>query len=476
MDNVDKTPHNLFSGDEIVPSYGTDIRRTFKLFLPIFLGQIASTCMSVVDTIMSGMAGSTQLAGVAIGASLFWPGVLFIIGMSLTIQPTVAQLRGAGKCEQIPHRMHLSTVIILIISVIVGLIMAAMSLIYELIPNADPEMVRVGKWYLITVAFGMPGFAIYNILRGYWEGLGNTVPTSVFGVVALALNVPLNYIFIFGKLGLPAFGGIGCGIATTITIYVTSVFMLIYVRKAKYFARYRIYDKSYPIYWNEVKQLLHFGIPLALSTTVEVTCFSLVSLLLSPFGPTMVASHSIAMNVSAFIFMIPLALGSATTIRVGEAMGAGHWNRALHSTYGALVLSLFFFTLSLVILLLGRDLIVDLYTDDPEVMVLGSFLLLYCAVYQLPDFIQAITIGVLRGFKDSKIIFLCTVVSYWIAGMPVGYVLAYGLVGPKAMAAEGFWIGFITSLTVASVLYIIRITYLFKTRKLPRTFHFTAGE
>lgn len=476
MDNVEKTSHNLFSGDEIVPSYGSDMRRTFKLFLPIFLGQIASTCMSVVDTIMSGMAGSTQLAGVAIGASFYWPGMLFIIGMCLTIQPTVAQLRGAGKCELIPQRMHLSTVIILITSVIVGIIMALMSLIYEVIPNADPEMANVGKWYLISVAFGMPGFAIYNILRGYWEGLGNTVPTSVFGVVALLLNIPLNYIFIFGKFGIPAFGGVGCGIATTLTIYITALLMLIYVRKAKYFARFRLFERSYPIYWAEVKQLLHFGIPLALSTTVEVTCFSLVSLLLSPFGPTMVASHSIAMNVSAFIFMIPLALGSATTIRVGEAMGAGHWNRALRSTFGSLILSMLFLSVSLVLLLLGRDLIVDIYTDDPEVMVLGAFLLIYCAVYQLPDFIQAVSIGVLRGFKDSKVIFVCTIISYWIAGMPVGYVLAYGIVGPKEMAAEGFWIGFISSLTVASLLYLTRITYLFKTKKLPRTFHFTEGE
>lgn len=476
MESNERSPCQLFAGDEIVPSFASDMRRTSKLFLPIFLGQIATTCMSVVDTVMSGMAGATQLAGVAIGASLFWPGVLFLVGMSLTIQPTVAQLRGAGKTELIPQKMHLATVIILITSVIVGIILGLLSLIYKMIPGADPEMAHVGQWYLISVSAGMPAFAMYNILRGYWEGLGNTLPTSVFGFIALVLNIPLNYIFIFGFFGIPAFGGIGCGIATSLTMYLTCIFMYLYVRRAKCFARFRIYEHSFPIKKQDVKDLLHFGIPLAFSLTVEVTCFSLVSLLLSPFGPIIVASHSIAMNVSAFIFMIPMALASATTIRVGEAMGALHWRRAMRTTLGSFILGGIFFVLSISVLLITREQIVDLYTDDKEVMLLGSLLLIFCAFYQLPDFIQAIAIGVLRGFKDSKVIFAITIVAYWIAGMPVGYILAHGLFTGNPMAAQGFWIGFITSLTVASILYIIRIVYLFKTHNLPKTFHISVGE
>lgn len=462
--------------DEFVPSYTHDIKRTFKLFWPIFLGQIATTAMSVVDTVMSGIAGPVQLAGVAIGASFYWPAVLFLVGMSLAIQPTVAQLRGAGRSDLIARKMHLATIIILITSVIIGAIVCMLPLFYKLMPNVDKEMVRVGQGYLIAVAVGMPGFAMFNILRGYWEGLGNTLPSSIFGIIALILNIPLNYIFIFGKFGAPELGGIGCGVATTITIYITVVFMLIYIKKAKYFQNCRIYEQSYPITWSEVKEFLRFGFPLALSTTIEVTCFSLVALLLSPFGPITVAAHSIAMNVSGIVFMIPLAIASATTIRVGEAMGAGHWRRAHRTTMGALYLGLFFYILSFVALYFGNDLIIKQYTDDVEVFALGSILLMFCTAYLFPDGLQVISIGVLRGFKDSKTIFIITIISYWIVGMPIGYTLAYGLIVDEPMAAQGFWIGFICALTCASVLYVARIIYLFKKRVLPRTFVLSSSE
>lgn len=458
------------ASDEIVPSYAHDIKRTFKLFWPIFLGQIATTSMSVVDTVMSGIAGPVQLAGVAIGASFYWPAVLFIVGMSLAIQPTVAQLRGAGRSDLIAHKLHLATVIILITSLIIGVIVSLLPLLYKLMPDVDQEMVRVGQGYLIAVALGMPGFAMFNILRGYWEGLGNTIPSSVFGTIALILNIPLNYVFIFGKWGAPELGGIGCGVATTITIYITVIFMLIYIKKSPYYANYRIYEHWFTTTWSEVKEFLHFAFPLALSTTIEVTCFSLVALLLSPFGPITVASHSIAMNVSGIVFMIPLAIASATTIRVGEEMGAGHWRRALRTTLGAMYLGLFFYVICFVTLLFGHGLIIEQYTSDPEVYALGSILLLFCTAYLLPDSLQVISIGVLRGFKDSKTIFVITIIAYWIVGMPIGYTLAYGIIGSEPMAAQGFWVGFICALTCASILYIARIIYLFKKRTLPRTF------
>ena len=421
---------------EIVPSWSVDIRRTFKLFLPIFLGSIATTAMGVVDTVMAGMAGTVQLSGVAIGASLYWPCVLFVMGMTLAIQPTVAQLRGAGRTEEIAAKIHLISVITLITSVLVGILMCFLPLCYKLMDDIDQEMVRVAELYLYAVAAGMPAIALFNILRGYWEGLGNTVPTSVFGFTALFLNIPLNWVFIFGHFGMPALGGVGCGVATSITMYICAILMLIYVLKSKTYAKYRIYQHWFTLHWPEVKQFLQFALPLALSTTIEVTCFSLVAVLLSPFGPVTVAAHSVAMNVSGVIFMIPLAIASAATIRVGEALGAGHW----------------------------------------EVIILASLLLMFCAVYQFPDSMQVVSIGILRGFKDSKTIFAITVISYWVIGMPIGYTLAYGYLTGEKMAAQGFWIGFICSLSCAFILYVLRIIYIYRRRKLPKTFHIMHSE
>lgn len=461
---------------EIVPSWSVDLRRTFKLFLPIFLGSIATTAMGVVDTVMAGMAGTVQLSGVAIGASLYWPCVLFVMGMTLAIQPTVAQLRGAGRTEEIAAKIHLISVITLITSVIVGIIMCFLPLCYKLMDDIDQEMVRVAQLYLYAVAAGMPAIALFNILRGYWEGLGNTIPTSVFGFIALFLNIPLNWIFIFGHFGMPALGGVGCGVATSITMYICAILMLIYVLKSKTYTKYRIYQHWFALHWPEVKQFLQFALPLALSTTIEVTCFSLVAVLLSPFGPVTVAAHSVAMNVSGVIFMIPLAIASAATIRVGEALGAGHWNRAFRSSMGAYGLAFFFYLFSVLTIIFFHQEIIELYSSDPEVIVLASLLLMFCAVYQFPDSMQVVSIGILRGFKDSKTIFAITVVSYWVIGMPIGYTLAYGYLTGEKMAAQGFWIGFICSLSCAFLLYVVRIIYIYRRRKLPKTFHIMHSE
>ena len=478
---MEATPQNhtqpyTLQQDEIVPSYGTDIKRTLRLFWPIFLGQLASSSMGVVDTVMAGAAGTVDLSGVAIGASFYWPCVLFVLGMTLAIQPTIAHLRGAGRASEVAAKMHLATVVCLVASVIVGIFMSLLPLVYKFIPNIDQDMVRIGQGYVIAVALGMPGFAMFNILRGYWEGLGNTLPTSIFGFVALFLNIPLNYIFIFGKLGMPALGGIGCGVATTITIYICVIFMLLYIQKSKYYARFRIYRQLYPLPWTEVKNFVRFALPLGLSATIEVTCFSLVAVLLSPFGPITVAAHTIAMNVSGVIFMIPLSIASATTIRVGECMGAVHWNRALRCSLSAYIIGMTCYVLCFVALFIWHDNIINLYTSDLEVAALASILIMYCVACLLPDSLQALSIGILRGFKDSKTIFIITIVSYWVVGMPIGYSLAYGLITGEEMGAVGFWIGFICSLTTASVLYLIRIFLLYRHRKLPKALQNSAEQ
>ena len=161
----------------------SNILRTFKLFWPLFLGQLASTGMSVADTVMAGAAGTIELSGVAIGVSLYVPAVLFVLGLSMGVQPIVAHLRGAGRENEIAVKMHSATIICLIVSVLVGIIMCFLPLLYHLMPNIDKEMVRVGQGYLIAVAAGMPAIAMYNILHGYWEGL-----------VVIGVNLSLNRI------------------------------------------------------------------------------------------------------------------------------------------------------------------------------------------------------------------------------------------------------------------------------------------
>ena len=450
---------------ELKRKWGGMLWNTLWLFFPIFIGQLAATSMGVVDTVMAGAAGTIELSGVAIGSSIFWPSELFVVGLTLAIHPVIANLVGAKNLSLIPERMQIATVVCLAFSVLVGIVMVLIPFVYRLLPHVDAQMVSIGHGYLLAVGAAMPAYAMFNVLRTYWEGLGKTWPTLCFGCMALLLNIPLNYIFIFGHLGMPALGGMGCGVATALTMYLTVASMLLFVQKHKLFATVRLYRRFYKVPVREYVTFAKYALPLGVAGMVETLCFSLVSLLLSPFGPVVVASHTIAMNVSGLLVIVPLALSSVASIVVGEAMGRNNWDLARRRAGSAVFLALSFYVFALLTLLFGKELIASWYSNDVEVLALAPVLMLYCAVFLLPDTLQLMAGGILRGFKDIRTIFIITVVAYWVIGMPIGFGLGYGYISGALEGAYGFWLGFICSLSCASVLLILRARYLFKHKR-----------
>lgn len=450
-------------------TFFAQIVHTLSLFLPLFMGQLAATSMGVVDTVMAGASGTLELSGVAIGSSIFWPSELFVVGMALAIHPLIANLVGNGQLYKVALRMQVATVCTLACAAIIGVIIMLVPLVYRMFPSVDLDMVSIGQGYLIAVGLAMPGFAMFNVLRAYWEGLGKTGPTLMFGCMALVLNIPLNYIFIFGHLGMPALGGVGCGVATALSIYFTVIGMLFYVKKSPAFAKVRIYQKWEPMTWSQCWSFLKLSLPLGIAGMIETLCFSLVAIMLSPFGPVVVASHTIAMNVSGLLAIVPIALSSTASIEVGEAMGINSWSHARKRALSSTSLAVAFYVIGASVLFFMGEQIAALYSDDAEVLLLAPVLMMYCVVFFFPETLQVMAIGILRGFKDSRTIFLVTIVAYWIVGMPIGYSLGYGYLGDALEGAEGFWLGFIFSLTCASVLLGGRLLYLFIKEKNPDT-------
>lgn len=450
-------------------TFFAQIVHTLSLFLPLFMGQLAATSMGVVDTVMAGSAGTLELSGVAIGSSIFWPSELFVVGMALAIHPLIANLVGNGQLYKVALRMQVATVCTLACAAIIGVIIMLVPLVYRMFPSVDQDMVKIGQGYLIAVGLAMPGFAMFNVLRAYWEGLGKTGPTLMFGCMALVLNIPLNYIFIFGHLGMPALGGVGCGVATALSIYFTVIGMLFYVKKSPAFSKVRIYQKWEPMSWSQCWSFLKLSLPLGIAGMIETLCFSLVAIMLSPFGPVVVASHTIAMNVSGLLAIVPIALSSTASIEVGEAMGTNSWSHARKRALSSTSLAVAFYVIGASVLFFMGEQIAALYSDDAEVLLLAPVLMMYCVVFFFPETLQVMAIGILRGFKDSRTIFAVTIVAYWIVGMPIGYSLGYGYLGDALEGAEGFWLGFIFSLTCASVLLGGRLLYLFIKEKNPDT-------
>ena len=264
-----------------------------KLFFPIISGQLCQQAIGVTDTVMAGAAGASELSGVALGASFFVPCMLAMTGMSLGIHPTVTRLLGAGRECEIPSRVRQAALVLLGFAFFLIALLLLLRPIYALIPS-DPRMLEVARGYLAAVCFALPALAVCSLLRGFCESLSRTLPTLVFGLVCFALNVPLNWIFIYGKFGMPALGGIGCGVATALTLNIAALLFALWIARAKFCARYRFWQKSVSSGLQGCVSYLKLGAPLALSSAIEGAAFALSALIISPFGPEIVAAHSVA--------------------------------------------------------------------------------------------------------------------------------------------------------------------------------------
>jgi MATE family multidrug resistance protein len=282
----------------------------------------------------------------------------------------------------------------------------------------------------------------------------------VIGLIGLLVNIPTNYIFIYGKFGIPAMGGVGCGVATAIIDWLMFSLLYWYVKKTpsqgdlKPQRRFAWPDTAV------LRTLFSLGLPISLSLFFEVTLFTMVALLVAPLGIVAIAGHQIALNFTTLMFMLPMSLGIAVTIRVGYQLGEGAVDGAKTSAYAAIGIGIILASCTAIFTVLFRKPIALLYNDSPEVVIMATQLMLLAAMFQICDAIQVIGNGVLRGYKDTRPIFFITFTAYWIIGLPCGYLLALTDVILPAMGPQGFWIGFIIGLTVSAFLMIYRIFFL----------------
>ncbi len=430
-------------------------RDLVHLGLPILLGQLAQMSMNFVDTVVAGTAGTAHMAGVSVGGALWTPLLLFGQGLLIPIGPLVAQGLGAGKKESLNRFWRQGIWLALFTSVFLIALFTAASRAFLHTDRIDAEMARIASEYLFYIKWGMPAFLLFFVTRFFIEAKSYTRPAMVAGFVGLFCNIPLNYVFVFGWFGMPALGGAGCGLATAIVCWIMFLIMLYYLKKHSPFT-----PKFVRPNWGIMRRVGRLGLPVAFALLLEVSSFSLISLLISPLGKITVSGHQVAMTTSALIFMFPLSLGSATSILVGKYLGAGDLARARENRQASVLISLIVASCSLSGLLLFREQIAQLYSGDPMVIALASSIMVYTAIYQFPDNVQMSVLSALRGYNDTKAIFCISCFSYWIMSVPLGYALCYTEILGKPLGVYGFWIGLIAGLTSSCVLVNFRIRYL----------------
>ncbi len=413
--------------------------------------------MGFVDIAMAGRVSATDLAAVAVANSIWLPLILTIYGLIMALTAIVSQLAGAKKYQDIVQQTYQTAWIALFLGLF--LIVAYYILRPLLAPliQLDVPLEILMFDYLGYVVWGAPGYCLYLVLRNYSEGLSFTKPTMVISIIGLLVNIPANYVFIYGKLGVEALGGAGCGLATAIVYWSMFVGMLIYCFYSKNLSKSNLFTQWYWPVLKSIRAILTQGFPIALSLLFEVSLFSVVAVILVPFGAQTVASHQVALNFTGLVFMVPLSIAMATTIKVGFAVGNKNIQQAKDYTFYAILLGLGLACFTALITIVFRNQIASIYSTENTVIELAASLMLLASIYQFSDTIQVVSAGALRGYKDTKSILYITFVSYWLIGLSVGLVLGVTDWLMPNIGPYGFWIGFIVGLTTAAFLLAWRL-------------------
>lgn len=429
-----------------------EMRVSFVLALPLALGQLAAMLMSVVDSLLAGRHGLRTLAAVTVGSSIWTVALLLCVGVLMAIPPSVAQLNGAGRRDEIAPLWRQSLWIALMMGLALTVavwwspwLLEAIGIVEEVRPQATA--------FLRTIAFGAPAMSLYFSFRYLSEGLAWTPPTMVFGIAGLVLLAPLGYGLMFGMGPIPELGAAGLGIATAIVLWLQAIGFAIYLATSSRFDDLGLFSRWDAPDWKQIGALLALGLPMGVSIFMEGSLFVATALLIGRLGAVDVAAHQIALNVASVCFMLPLGIAMATTVRVGHAAGTGDRSAVRWAAGAGFALGGVTQVAAALLLIFGGAWISSLYTSDPAVVALAILLMRYAAVFQLPDGVQVLASGALRGLKDTRVPMLITIFAYWGIGLPLGAWFGLHLHG----RAPGLWVGLILGLSVAGSLLAWRL-------------------
>ena len=427
---------------------------------PVLVAQLAQMTNGVVDTVMAGHSSAEDLAGVGIGTSLWVPTLLFFAGILGAMQPTISGHRGAQDWHKIMPTTWQGLYISMIAMVLMILFLTNMHPVLALL-QLDEKTLHIADGYLKAFSWGVPALVVLMALRGLTDGLGHTHIIMIFSIVSAVLNVPLSYFFIFGFdfnfFQIPRMGGIGSGWATTMANWVAAIALLIYFNNSRFYQQYHLITHWVAPAKEEIKRLLKLGVPIGFSSFIEVSMFCMIALFIAPLGATTIAGHQIVLNLISFVFMLPLSMGIALTLRISFLVGAKDHDEARLLARSALLLALTIGSVNALLLFLGRDWLASLYTSDLAVQKIAATLFMLGAIFQLADVVQVTMMGVQRGYKDTKIPMIIMLVSFWGISLPLGYVLTFKDWFTQPMGAPGFWTALVVGLICAASLLTVRM-------------------
>ena len=432
----------------------SELNVLLRLSAPMIATQFFIMGMGFVDTAMSGQYSSLDLAGVAMGGVILWPLFMLFAGVLTALTPMVSQHVGGGRRLAVGALIQQGIWVAMIFGVILFLLVRISEPLLILFDVA-PEAVSIAMAYLKAASWGCPAVMLYVTLRYACEGLGQTLLPMLIAGTTLPINAGLNYVLIYGLFGAPELGGEGCGWATAITMWFELGVMLLVIRRP-WLRNTGLFEPVLKPKLATIKSILQVGLPIGMTMFLEMTVFSLVSLLVGSIGIAAIGANTIGGNLNWFVFVIPMALGSAASIRVGYHVGAKDYALAAKVARLSVLISATYAFLASLVLVLGREVLPRIYTSDPAVLALTAEVLLIVAAYQFFDCTQATMIGALRGYKDTQYPMIISIIGYWLIALPVGTILGWGLMGWN-LGVLGFWIGLGCGVGFVALFAIVRL-------------------
>lgn len=451
MSPNDSTPVSSQSSTRVV----RDVRSIARLGGPLLVNNLALAGMGFADTVMAGQLGARELAGLAIGVAWFHLFLLTGIGALMAMSPAVAHAHGAGDFASVARYMRQSWWLVLALAV---LLIAGLWQVGYVLPliGTDPQIVPLATSYVHVISAGLPGVLGYLAMRFASEGMGQTRPMMYIGCSALLFNIAGNWVFIYGKFGMPQLGAVGCAVATALGYWLECIALFVVMRVSARYRQLAAYPRWERPRWTVLRELLGLGGPMAVNLVAEGGFFVAAAFLMSGMGTVVTAAHQIALNCATFTFMVPLAISAATTIHVGHLLGAGKAAAARFAGgvgIGCCAGVMLFAAAGMVVF--GEQ-IASLYTPDMQVRALAITLLAVAAVFQLFDGFQVGAAGALRGFKDTAVPMVFSLVSYWAVGFPLAY-----LAGVRwQQDPQLVWYGLTGGLIAAAALQVARYRYV----------------
>jgi MATE family multidrug resistance protein len=432
-------------------NYSKELKETIKLAYPVIIGQLGHMMMGVVDSVMVGKIGAAPLAASAIAHGLFMVFMIFGIGLSMAISPLTAMAMGARRYSEcgVVFRQGLLVNIIGGIVITIAIIFGADIIRYL---NQPEEIIEQGAAYMRILAYSVIPVMVFQTYKQFSEGLSLMRPAMVITLLANIINVFVNWVLIYGNLGMPALHLPGAGWATFSTRLLMALSFYMFVRLS---VRYKPYDPTlhyHRIDFSMIKKILRIGIPSGMQYFFEVGAFVGSAIIIGWFGTNALAAHQIAINLASISFMVALGISAAATIRVGNAVGRDDRTGVRNAGITAFILSAIVMGAFGFIIIVFRWLLPTLYIGNPDVIQIAASLLIIAALFQLSDGTQAVGIGLLRGLADAKFPMFITFIAYWIVGLPGGYLLGFTF----GYGVLGIWFALFLALTVSAILLSTR--------------------